>query len=126
MHKVPVGKIRLAQKTANKMVTFGKENDLQVKLWTVGNSNPNSEHSTSQILHKDMAVSKEHDLFAVVAKTSEVKVFGIGLTKNSQEGLEKVMALTNHTKEVLSTSFDANLCLTTSKDETFVLYRLDT
>ena len=58
------------------MVSCGDENDLFVKLWNVSSSTsePINQFQTNQIKHKFMSQGHNHEYYAVVAKTSELKI----------------------------------------------------
>jgi len=58
------------------LVTCGDESDLFVKLWGSG-SEPIQAIQTNQIRHKNMAQGVQNDYYAVVTRSSEIKVFQI-------------------------------------------------
>jgi len=128
MHKFPVGSVRLSKLQARYLVSCGDETDVTLKLWNIASACTEalSTTSTSQLRHKRMSQNSNYDVFSVAAGTSEVKLYQIGGKQaKTQESLHKITTLTKHSKEVLHVAFDGEHVASISKDQTFVLYKIE-
>lgn len=126
-HDVPVGRARLCRGQARYLITCGEDQDLWFKLWNLQTSECEHKLKTGQIKHRLMAHNKEHDLFAVAAGQSELRVFclGAGHAKSSQQ-IEKLTTLTWHKQAVTDVAFAGDLCVSVSAtDMTMCLTRLN-
>lgn len=83
LHENPLLGVRLSkQPPYEHLVSFGNEQDTQVKLWDTRSNAKINQIDTKKLQHYHVCSSKSHNYFSVASWTADLKIYSIDPKKN--------------------------------------------